>query len=269
MSGYLTVVAANSPLLTYDPPVGANALTGWVSEPVPGQDAVQYVTSASKASVSFDFYGTEFSLSGYLNATSESPPCDFNVTINDQLQNITSLYHKFDKLPLEQYHVELALFCPQSGQQAVFTGPAFYETQGTWEMDQIDPYINASQVQTTGIWQEEVVFQEYFSTNITQFTTASPGSSLTYSFKGVHTVIYGAVGPSGGDYMVTLDGVSQLEYSTFDTVGHDAVVLFFAQQLNNDKTHSVLVTTLGGELVLQAIQYTELLPPVPPPTGDA
>ncbi|KZT54905.1 hypothetical protein CALCODRAFT_499215 [Calocera cornea HHB12733] len=93
-----------------------------------------------------------------------------------------------------------------------------------------------------------------------QYTTSTFGSTLSYSFKGVHTQMYGAVGPSGGEYVVTLDGVPQKALSSYNHVAGNDVVLWFAQELNNDKTHTVTITNLGGKLEIQAIQYTELFP---------
>ncbi|KZT54904.1 hypothetical protein CALCODRAFT_499213 [Calocera cornea HHB12733] len=160
MSEYITDLFANSPLLTYTPPVGFDASKGWVNKPFINEE-VQYITSAPKASVSFDFYGDQFELSGSLTPPiSEGvAPCDFNVTINGKLQPITSFYHPYNGLPLDQYHVVLTFFCPDAGQQADFAGPAFVETQGTTFMSQTNPYLNTSQIHTFGPWKEAQVYQ--------------------------------------------------------------------------------------------------------------
>jgi len=261
MSEYLTGLFANSPLLTYSPPVGFDQSTGWVNKPFVG-DEPQYVTSAPKASVSFDFYGDQFELSGSLTPPiqGDTPPCDFTVSINGVVQNQTDFYNPYNNLPLDLYHVELTFFCGKPGQQADFAGPAFVETQGTTYMSQTDPYLNSSQIHTYGPWTEEQVFQEYFFMTFPQYTTTTFGSTLTYKFKGVHTQVYGAVGPNGGDYLVTLDGIPQPAKSTYNPVGGDVTVIYFAQELDKDKTHTVTLTNFGKNLTIQAIQYTELFP---------
>ncbi|EJU01420.1 hypothetical protein DACRYDRAFT_16125 [Dacryopinax primogenitus] len=249
MSQYVTNLFANSPLLTYSPPVGQNLSTGWMNIPFVDVEP-QYVTSLPKASVSFDFYGDQFELSGMLTAfaAGDAPPCDFNVSINGVLQNETSYYHPYNDLPLGEHHVEVTFFCPQEGQEVAFTGPAFVETQGKI-LKQSNPYLNISQISTLGEWTVTPTFQ---------YTTTSLLSTLVYSFKGVHTQIFGAVGPTSGPYLVTLDAIPQPLRTAYNPVAGPTTVLWFAQELE-EKEHTVTITNFGKNLTVQAIQYTDLL----------
>ncbi|EJU01423.1 hypothetical protein DACRYDRAFT_107974 [Dacryopinax primogenitus] len=261
MSEYITGLFANSPLLTYTPPVGFDASTGWVNKPFVDEEP-QYVTSAPKASVSFDFCGDQFELSGFLTPaiSDNTPPCDFNVTINGVLQHQNDFYSPYNDLPLDHYHVELTFFCPHQGQQASFAGPALVETQGTVFMSQANPYLDTSQIYTLGPWTEKPVYQNYFAMTFPQYTTTDLGSTLAYRFKGVHTQVFGIVGPNCGEYVVTLDGQLQPPHNLYNPVGGDVTVIFFAQELDNDKTHTVTLTNLGKNMTIQAIQYTKLFP---------
>ncbi|KZT54902.1 hypothetical protein CALCODRAFT_556674 [Calocera cornea HHB12733] len=261
MSVYLTSLWANSPLLTYHPTLGSDIHTNWISKPFVVSDTEpQYYTSAPQASVEFWLYCDQFSLNaGLWPYGGGAPPCDFNVTINGDLQNVTNIYHQYN-LPVDWYHVELALFCPEEGQQAQFWGVDFQETQGSKPMNVINTLLNASQVHTAGRWHEEVVFQGYFYKNLTEYTSSHHGAKLSYSFKGVRTTVFGAVGPENGAYIITIDGVPQPTLTGYNPVVGNTTVLWLLQGLDNDQTHTVEIVSLDGELKIQAIQNTELFP---------
>ncbi|EJU01417.1 hypothetical protein DACRYDRAFT_116584 [Dacryopinax primogenitus] len=238
--------------------LGSDLSKGWVSIPwLPIQP--QYATSAPKASVSFDFYGDQFELGGYLTALGgNGPDCGFNISINGKLQDVPDLYTPFNNLPLGQQHVELTLFCPEEGQEAAFVGPAFIETQETKYTNQVFSYWNTSQIRTIGEWTEAPTFQDFFYMTLPQYTTTSLHSTLAYSFKGVHTVVFGAVGPTGGQYLVTLDNIPQPMRTSYNSVAGPTTVLFFAQELDPEKEHTVTITNFGDNLTVQAIQNTEV-----------
>ncbi|KZO97755.1 hypothetical protein CALVIDRAFT_59756 [Calocera viscosa TUFC12733] len=253
MGYYTALVTADSPLITYYPGVGFDPSQYWVTTYIPTTyPLLYYSTSASVASVEFDFYGDEFGLS----APGE-PGCDYTISINGAFQN-QSFHESFD-LPLGQYHVELDVSCSE-GQSMAFEGVIFAENQGPDDLEDETVYLTPENINAVGHWKETFVYSEYFLMNFTQYQTLTPGSTLSYTFQGVQTEIVGSVGPDGGNFYVTLDGQRSKTLTAYRPVYDDDVTLWVEQFLNEGETHTLTVTNLGRNLTILQMNYDVLVP---------
>ncbi|KZT50487.1 hypothetical protein CALCODRAFT_184542 [Calocera cornea HHB12733] len=96
--------------------------------------------------------------------------------------------------------------------------------------------------------------------NFTQYQTHTPGSTLAYIFKGVQTEIVGSVGPSGGNFLIEINGNTKT-LSAHRPVVDDDVTLWVAEYLNNYEQYAVSITNLGKNLTILQLNYDVLVPP--------
>ncbi|EJU05229.1 hypothetical protein DACRYDRAFT_103725 [Dacryopinax primogenitus] len=253
MGIYDALVLADSPLFTYYPPPGLDPSSSWVTVyPNATLPVFYYSTETPVASVQFDFYGNEVGL-----IAPGEPGCGYTISINGVFQNHT--FHQSFDLPVGQYHVELDVAC-QPGQSMAFEGVILSETQGPNDLIDDTVTLTKNDIRTTGLWEEKVVYSPYYLANFTQFQTYLPGSTLSYTFKGVQTQIIGTVGPQSGSLQVTIDGQPSKILSTYRPGYDDTVVLYLKQFLDNYEEHTVEVTNLGQNLTILQMNYDVLAP---------